>query len=153
MHGWHQKSYELTRFLKLVMCGGRCSMPMLNSNVSTCCKCCTKALEFCYQFVKSSTMYPNKKFKKLKTALFYLFLSQKHYVIFSNNVWRVNITRKHYGLHDSKLADNLDCRRFGFAFFAQHFSVICNRRKRRGLFIDLSDKYKFTQVKRVFGEG
>ena len=41
--------------------------------------------------------YKNKKFKKLKTALFLTLLrSQKHYVIFSNNVLRENITRKQF---------------------------------------------------------
>ena len=93
----------------------------------------------------------NKKLKQLKTMLFFTLLhSLKHYTISSNNVWRVNITRRHYGLHDSKLAKCLDCKRFDFTFFAQRFSVICNRRSRKGLFIDLSNEYKFTYVKRDF---
>ena len=32
------------------------------------------------------------------------------------------------------------------------FSVIFNRRRRKGLFIDLSNESKFTYVKRVFDE-
>ena len=39
----------------------------------------------------------NKKFKKLKTALFSTLLrSQKHNIIFSNTVLRENITRKQF---------------------------------------------------------
>ena len=30
--------------------------------------------------------------------------------------------------------------------------MICNRRRRKGLFIDLSNEYKLTYVKRVFDE-
>ena len=69
-------------------------------------------------YIILGAIYSNKKCKKLKTKLFKLLLSQKHYVIFSNNVWRVNITWKHYRLRDSKLAECLDCKRFGFTFFA-----------------------------------
>ena len=46
---------------------------------------------------KLPTYDATRSLKKLKTALFLtLMLSQKHYVIFSNNVLRENITRKQF---------------------------------------------------------
>ena len=68
-------------------------------------KTISKTAIYCHVKNRGPNPRRTRSLKKLKMALFLTpWRSQKHYVIFSNNVLRENITRKQLGLETIEIA-------------------------------------------------